>query len=82
MEPVVYTDLAQRLNPPSGGGGPAGGQRGGSGGGGAEPSPVSTVAGPFSEAAQPSDAGSDKFSDVRPPTTYRYDDARVFFFFF
>lgn len=73
MEPLVYADLASSLDPPSGGGGPAGGGQGGSGGGGAEPSPVSTAAGGFSEAVQPSDGGgsSDRFSDARPPTTYR-----------
>lgn len=74
MEPVVYTDLAERLNPLGGGGGPAGGRRGGSGGGGAEPSPVSTAAGAFSEAVQPSEAegSSDRVSDARPPTAYRF----------
>lgn len=74
MEPLVYADLAGTLDPPSGGGGPAGGGQGGSGGGGAEPSPVSTAAGGFSEAVQPSDGGgsSDRFSDARPPTTYRW----------
>ena len=74
MEPLVYGDLAMKLNP-GGGGGPAGGGRGGSGGGGAEPSPVSAGAGAFSEAALPSEAGnsnsSDRFSDARPPTTHR-----------
>lgn len=67
MEPLVYGDLAMRLNP-SGGGGPAGGGRGGSGGGGAEPSPVSAGAGAFSEAAQLSEAGG---SSDKAPTTYR-----------
>lgn len=73
MEPLVYGDLEMRLNP-SGGGGPAGSRRGGSGGGGAEPSPVSAGVGAFSEAAQPSETGnsSDRFSDARAPTTYRY----------
>lgn len=74
MEPLVYADIAGSMDPPSGGGGPAGGGRGGSGGGGAEPSPVSVAAGGFSETVQPSEGGgsSDRFSDPRPPTNYRW----------
>lgn len=56
LEELEYSDLAIRLDR-SGGGGPAGGRRGGSGGGGAEPSPVSTGAGVFGEAAQAAEAG-------------------------